>query len=51
MSKDISVTATVRGADGATSQKNYVMTAQRAIVKSDKGERQGKWIITGLKPA
>lgn len=51
VSKDISVTATVRGADGATSQKNYVMTAQRAVVKSDKGERQGKWIITGLKPA
>ena len=51
VSKDISVTATVRGADGATSQKNYVMTAQRAVVKSDKGERQGKWIITGLKPS
>lgn len=51
VSKDISVTATVRGADGATSQKNYVMTAQRAVVKSDKGERQGKWIITEIKPA
>lgn len=51
VSKDISVTATVRGADGATSQKNYVMTAQRAVVKSDKGERQGKWIITAIKPA
>jgi hypothetical protein len=51
VSKDISVRATVRGADGATSEKNYVMTVQRAVVKSDKGERQGKWIITGLKPA
>ncbi len=51
VSKDISVTATVRGADGATTQKNYVLTAQRAVVKSDKGERQGKWIITELKPA
>ena len=51
VSKDISVTATVRGADGATSQKNYVLTAQRAVVKSDKGERQGKWIITGIKAA
>jgi hypothetical protein len=51
VSKDISVTATVRGADGATSQKNYLLTAQRAVVKSDKGERQGKWIITELKPA
>ncbi len=51
VSKDISVTATVRGADGATSEKKYVMTAQRAIVKTDKGERQGKWIITAIKPA
>jgi len=51
VSKDISVKAQVRGADGATSEKNYVMTAQRAVVKSDKGERQGKWIITAIKPA
>ena len=51
VSKDISVTATVRGADGATSQKNYVMTVQRAVVKIATGERQGKWIITALKPA
>ena len=51
VSKDISVTANVKGADGATASKNYVLTAQRAVVKSDKGERQGKWIITGIKPA
>jgi hypothetical protein len=51
VSKDISVTATVKDAAGATSQKNYVMTAQRAVVKTDKGERQGKWIITAIKPA
>jgi post-segregation antitoxin (ccd killing protein) len=51
VSKDISVRATVRGADGATSEKNYVLTVQRAVVKSDKGERQGKWIITEIKPA
>jgi hypothetical protein len=51
VSKDITVKAQVRGADGATSEKNYVMTAQRAVVKSDKGERQGKWIITAIKPA
>ena len=51
VSKDISVTATVRGADGATSEKNYVMTVQRAVVKIATGERQGKWIITALKPA
>ena len=51
VSKDITVRAQVRGPDGATSEKNYVMTAQRAVVKSDKGERQGKWIITAIKPA
>ena len=51
VSKDISVTAQVRGPDGTTSEKNYVMTVQRAVVKGATGERQGKWIITGLKPA
>lgn len=51
VSKDISVTANVRGADGTTTSKNYVLTAQRAVVKTDKGERQGKWIITAIKPA
>jgi hypothetical protein len=51
VSKDISVAATVRGPDGATSQKNYVITVQRAVVKSATGERAGKWIITGVKPA
>ena len=51
VSKDISVKATVKGADGATSEKNYVMTAQRAVVKTDKGDRLGKWIITSIKPA
>jgi hypothetical protein len=51
VSKDITVKAQVKGVDGATTEKNYVMTVQRAVVKTDKGERQGKWIITGLKPA
>ncbi len=46
----------LRDGDGARrrrrhSQKNYVMTAQRAVVKTDNGERQGKWIITAIKPA
>ena len=51
VTKDISVTATVRDASGATSQKNFVITAQRAVVKGPQGERQGRWVITGLKPA
>ena len=49
-SKDISVTATVKGPDGS-SEKNFLITAQRAVVKGKTGERQGKWIITSVKPA
>jgi hypothetical protein len=51
VSKDITVKAQVKDAAGATVEKNYVMTVQRAVVKTDKGERQGKWIITAIKPA
>lgn len=51
VSKDITVRAQVRDASGATSEKTYVMTAQRAVVKTDKGDRTGKWIITAIKPA
>jgi hypothetical protein len=51
VSKDITVKAQVKDPSGATTEKNYLMTVQRAIVKSDKGERQGKWIITAIKPA
>lgn len=51
VSKDITVKAQVKDPAGAISEKTYVMTVQRAVVKTDKGERQGKWIITGIKPA
>lgn len=51
VSKDVSVAATVRGPDGATTQKNYLVTVQRAVVKGANGDRNGKWIITGIKPA
>jgi hypothetical protein len=51
VSKDVTVKAQVKDAAGAIVEKTYVMTVQRAVVKTDKGERQGKWIITGIKPA
>jgi hypothetical protein len=51
VSKDITIAATVKGPDGASSQKNYVVTAQRAVVKGKDGDRQGRWIITAIKPA
>jgi hypothetical protein len=50
VSKDITIAATVKAPDGTSSQKNYVITAQRAIVKGKEGDRQGRWIITGIKP-
>ena len=51
VSKDISVTATVRAPDGASSQKNYLVTVSRAVVKGPNGDRNGKWVITAVKPA
>jgi hypothetical protein len=50
-SKDVTVAATVRGPDGATSQKNFVVTLSRAVVKGASGDRTGKWIVTNVKPA
>ena len=50
-SKDVTVVATVRGPDGATTDKNYVVTLSRAVVKGATGDRTGKWIVTNVKPA
>jgi hypothetical protein len=51
VTKDVTIDATVKAPDGSTSQKQMVVTMQRAVVKTEKGDRNGKWIITGLKPA
>ena len=51
VSKDINVAATVRAPDNATSQKNLIVTVSRAVVKGPNGERNGKWIVTQVKPA
>jgi hypothetical protein len=52
VTKDITVDATVKTPDGATSQKQLVLTVQRAVVKGPNGaDRNGKWIITSIKPA
>ena len=51
VSKDITIDATVKAPDGSTSQKQLMMTVQRAVVKTATGERNGKWIITSIKPA
>jgi hypothetical protein len=52
VTKDIVVDATVKAPDGSTSQKQLTLTVQRAVVKGANGaDRNGKWIITGIKPA
>lgn len=51
VTKDVTVTATVKAPDGATAPKNLIVTVQRAVVKGATGEHNGKWIITAIKPA
>jgi hypothetical protein len=48
-SKDVTIDAIVKAADGSTSHKNLVVTMIRAVTKSP--DKTGKWILTGIKPA
>jgi hypothetical protein len=48
-SKDVTINATVKAADGSTSQKNLVVTMTRAVTKNP--DKTGKWILTAIKPA
>jgi hypothetical protein len=50
-SKDVTVDAAVKNPDGSTGQKNLVITMQRAVIKTDKGDKAGKWIFTSVKSA
>jgi len=50
-SKDVTVDATVKMPDGSSSQKNLVVNMQRAVIKTDKGDKNGKWIFTSVKSA
>ena len=47
VTKDVSVSAPVKLPGGQTVQKNLVITMQRAVLKADKGELNGRWILTG----
>ena len=47
--KDVTIDATVKAADGSTSQKTLVVTMQRAVTKNP--DKTGKWIFTAIKPA
>jgi hypothetical protein len=48
-SKDVTINATVKAADGSMSQKNLVVTMTRAVTKNP--DKTGKWIMTAIRPA
>jgi hypothetical protein len=50
-SKDVTIDATVKAPDASTSKKNLVVTLQRAVIKTPQGDKNGKWVITSVKPA
>lgn len=50
-SKDVTVDATVKMPDASSSQKRLVVTMQRAVVKTAQADKNGKWIVTAVKPA
>ena len=47
--KDVTIDASVKAADGSSSQKRLVVTMQRAVTKNP--DKTGKWIFTAIKPA
>lgn len=51
VSKDVTLTAQVRGPDGQTSQKTLVVTIQRVEGTLDGAQRQGRPIITRIQGA
>jgi len=50
-SKDVAIDATVKAPSASTSKKQLVVTLQRAVIKTPQGDKNGKWIITSVKPA
>lgn len=51
VSKDVTIDAPVRLPDGQTVQKKLMVTLQRAVLKGDKGDITGRWIVTGIRDA
>src|SRR5262249_42787123 len=47
-SKDVTVSANVKLPNGQTTQKNLLVTMQRAVLKADK-DLVGRWIITSVR--
>ena len=51
VSKEVTVNATLRQPNGETSPHTYMITMQRALLKGEKGDITGRWVITSLKDA
>jgi hypothetical protein len=50
VSKEVTIDAQVRKGD-QVSQQRMIVTMERAELKGPDGERNGRWIITGIKPS
>jgi hypothetical protein len=50
VAKDVTIDAQVKKGDQVSTQK-MIVTMERAELKGPEGERVGRWIITGIKPA
>ena len=50
VSKDVTITANVRTADGASADRTLVVTMQRAVLLGEPAV-EGKWIVTGVRDA
>jgi hypothetical protein len=49
-SKDVTIAATIRMPNGSTTEKNLVVTMQRAVVRASPADKTGRWIFTAVKP-
>lgn len=49
VTKDVTISATVKSPDNQSAQKQLVVTLQRAEVKGAAGARLGRWLVTGIK--
>ena len=50
ITKQVTVNAEVRDPSGNTSNKTYVFTLQKAVATGGPEERDGRWIITAIRP-
>jgi hypothetical protein len=51
VSKEVTIDAPVKLPSGQTAQKTLICTMQRGVLKGDKGEITGRWIVTGIRDA